>query len=204
MNRDDFPIQEWITEQNIILLTALLLIIYLVFVNWNKLRKSWLEWRTRRCLDSIGIKQIRNLVCPDGLDGEYVLDRLIMLPKAILLITFKRYSGNIYCAERISEWTQVVAQKSYKFENPLFELENQLTALRNQLPGTLIRGQLFFDYSTLFPKGHPDSVLHPGNIPIEYLRENCAQPDQAILDAWQVLRDLSTDATCNPQSHLKT
>ncbi len=204
MNRDDFPIQEWVTEQNIILLTALVLIIYLVFVNSNKIRNNWLQWRTGRCLDSIGIRQIRNLSCPDGLDGEFKLDRLILLPKAILLITCKRYSGNIYCAERISEWTQVVAQKSYKFENPLFDLENQLTALRNQISGTLIRGQLFFDHSALFPKGHPDSVLHPGNIPAEYLRENCSQPDQATLEAWQLLIDLSANNSCNQRQRLKT
>lgn len=165
---------------------------------------SWLAWRTRRCLDSLGIRQLRNISCPDGLDGEFVLDRLVMLPKEIVLIIFKRYSGNIYCATSISEWTQVIAQKSYKFENPLFDLENQLTALRTRLPGTAIRGLLFFDHSALFPKGHPDSVLHPDKIPTELLRDNCAEPDQTILDAWQTLIELSTENSSNQQLRLKT
>jgi len=192
------------TNQNIILLTVLILIIFLIIFKWKKIRGGWFEWRTRRCLESIGIRQLRNVTCSDGLDGEYVLDRLVMLPKAILLITRKRYSGNIYCAVRISEWTQVVAQKSYKFENPLFELENQLTALRSQLPGILVQGLLFFDQSALFPKGHPDSVLHTGNIPANYLRENCAEPDKTILDAWQMLLDLPADNESNRQLRLKT
>lgn len=165
---------------------------------------NWLAWRTRRCLESLGIRQLRNISCSDGLDGEYVLDRLVMLPKEIVLIAFKRYSGNIYCAVSISEWTQVIAQKSYKFENPLFDLENQLTALRVQLPGTAIRGLLFFDHSAQFPKGHPDSVLHPGKIPSELLRENCTEPDQAILDAWRALIELSTENASNHELRLKT
>jgi hypothetical protein len=204
MTSDNFPIQVWMTDQNLIVFSALFSIVLIVLINWKKIRRVWLEWRTRRCLDAIGIRQQRNVVCSDGLDGEYVLDRLVMLPKAILLITLKPYSGNIYCADRISEWTQVIAQKSYKFENPLFELENQLTALRNQVPNILFRGLLFFDHNAHFPKGHPDTILHPGNIPEEYLRENCAEPDQAILDAWEMLLALPVESASNRQLRLKT
>jgi hypothetical protein len=127
-----------------------------------------------------------------------------MLPKAILLITFKPYSGNIYCSERITEWTQVIAQKSYKFENPLFELENQLRALRSQMPKILFRGLLFFDHNAHFPKGHPNSILHPGSIPEEYLRDNCAEPDQVILDVWENLLTLPVEKKPNRQLRLKT
>lgn len=204
MTNDYLSLQEWTTDQNIIIFFILLGIISIAFLNRKKIRRSWLEWRTRRCLDGIGIKQQCNVVCSDGLDGEYVLDRLVMLPKAILLITFKPYSGNIYCAERITDWTQVIAQKSYKFENPLFELENQLTALRSQMPKILFRGLLFFDHNAHFPKGHPDSIIHPGNIPEEYLRENCAAPDQEIIEAWETLNTFLVEKTSSRQLRLKT
>jgi len=204
MTSDNFPLQEWLTDQNVIILSALISIVLMVLLNWNKIHRAWLEWRTRRCLDGLGLKQMRNVVCSDGLDGEYLLDRLVMLPKAILLITFKPYSGNIYCAKQISEWTQVIAQKSYKFENPLFELENQLTALRSLMPNILFRGLLFFDHNAHFPKGHPDSILQAENIPEEYLRENCAEPDQAIVDAWEILLALTSEKAEDRQLRLKT
>ena len=204
MTSDNFPLQNLITDQNVIMFLILFGIVFIVLLNWNKTRRSLLEWRTRRCLDGIGIKQQRNVVCADGLGGEYVLDRLVMLPKAILLITFKPYSGNIYCSERISDWTQVIAQKSYKFENPLFELENQLTALRSQMPKTLFRGLLFFDHNAHFPKGYPDSILQPGRIPEEYLRENCAEPDQVIVDVWERLYALPVENASSRQLRLKT
>ena len=204
MTSDNLSIQNWMTDQNIIMFLILLSIVLIVLFNWKKTRRTWLEWRTRRCLDGIGIKQQRNVVCSDGLDGEYVLDRLVMLPKAILLITFKPYSGNIYCSERISDWTQVIAQKSYKFENPLFELENQLTALRSQMPKILFRGLLFFDHNAHFPKGHPDSILQPGSIPEEYLRDNCAEPDQIIVDAWEMFNTMPAERTSSRQLRLKT
>ena len=204
MTTDNLKLQEWTTDQNVGMFIILLGIILIALLNWKKIRRSWLEWRTRRCLDGIGIKQQRNVVCSDGLDGEYVLDRLVMLPKAILLITYKPYSGNIYCAERISDWTQVIAQKSYKFENPLFELENQLRALRSQMPKILFRGLLFFDHNAHFPKSHPDSILRPGNIPEEYLRENCAEPDQAIVEAWEIFNTLPVGKASRRQLPLKT
>ena len=204
MTSENFPLQNWMTDQNVIIFFILLSIVLIVLLNWKKTRRIWLEWRTRRCLDGIGIKQQRNVVCSDGIDGKYALDRLVMLPKAILLITFKPYSGNIYCSERISDWTQVIAQKSYKFENPLFELDNQLTALRSQMPKILFRGLLFFYHNAQFPKGHPDSILRPGNIPEEYLRENCAEPDQAIVEAWEVLNTLPVEKASSRQLRLKT
>jgi len=204
MTSDNLQLQEWTINQNIILFFILLCIVFIVLLNWKKACRTWLEWRTCRCLDSIGIKQMRDVVCADGLDGEYVLDCLVMLPKAILLITFKPYSGNIYCSERISDWTQVIAQKSHKFENPLFELDNQLIALRSQMPKILFRGLLFFDHGAHFPKGHPEAILQPGNIPEEYLQENCAEPDQIIVDAWERLGTLPSEETSSRHLRLKT
>ena len=192
------------TNQNLIIFSALFVILLLAILNWNNIRRFSQEWHTRRCLNLIGIKQRRNIVCPDGLDGEFVLDRLIMLPKAILLVSFKRYPGNIYCAEKISEWTQVIEQKSYKFENPLFDLEIQLTALKEIIPGVTVKGFLFFDHTAQFPKGHPDNVLQPTNIPEEFLQANCAEPEQSILSAWERLAELPVNSGANRPLRLKT
>ena len=111
----------------LIIAIALLLILHL---NRAGLQLRFRDWRLQRSLNRIGSEQIRDLVCDDGLDGYYKIDRLALTSDSILLISYKPYVGKIYCAEHISEWTQVIGQKSFKFENPLFELENQLTALK--------------------------------------------------------------------------
>lgn len=191
-------------NQQLVMFSVLLLVALLILLNWKSLRRAWMEWRTHRCLNRIGIKQRGNIVCPDELDGEFILDRLVMLPNALLLISFKRYPGNIYCAERISEWTQVVEQKSYKFQNPLFDLDHQLTTLRQLAPDVTIKGYLFFDHSAHFPKGHPDSVLHPHNIPEEFLRDNCSEPEPAVLKSWEILSKLPANNAGSRSAGLKT
>ena len=166
---------------------SLLALIIILMINWKKLRHHYHEWKTRRSLNAIGIKQMKNVVCSDGIDGNFKIDRMVLLHDSILLISFKPYSGNIYCAERIPEWTQMVGQKSYKFANPLFELENQVTAIQSILPGVLIRSVIFFDHSARFPKGHPEKVLNPDNIPDYMLRKKCPEPRVEILDSWKSL-----------------
>ena len=173
-----------------IAITLVALAIILI-INWRKLRYQWLEWSTRRCLNQIGIKQIKNVTWPDGLDGNFKIDRIAMLHNSILLLAFKPYSGNIYCADSIAEWTQVIGQKSYKFTNPLFELENQVTAIQSLIPNVPIRGALFFDHSARFPKGHPDKVLNPDNIPEFMLRLKCPEPTSGILESWESLLGIS-------------
>ncbi len=165
-----------------------LAIALIMIVNQKRLRQRFGEWRIQRCLKQIGCDQIRNLNCPDGLDGNYTIDRLALVQDAILLIAYKPYGGNIYCAERIAEWTQVIGKKSFKFENPLFELENQLTSLKSLAGGLPLQGFLFFDHSAAFPKGHPDVVLNPDNIPDRFLRANCEPVNPQIQAAWEMLK----------------
>ncbi|UCH39550.1 MAG: NERD domain-containing protein [Gammaproteobacteria bacterium] len=185
----------------VIVVLALALI---VFVNRKRIQMRWGEWRTQRCLKRIGSEQIRDLVCADGLDGFYRIDRLALTPHAILLISYKPYGGNIYCAERISEWTQVIGKKSYKFENPLFELDNQLAALRLLIGSAPLEGYLFFNRSALFPKGHPDSVLNPDNIPQQFISKNREPPKPEIQAAWDILKSQKSNASTAGQIGVKT
>lgn len=168
-----------------IIAIALLLILYL---NFGRLRAHLREWRLQRCLNRIGSEQLRNLVCTDGLDGYYTIDRLALTGDGILLIAYKPYVGNIYCAERIHEWTQVIGQKSFKFENPLFELENQVTALKSITGNVPLRAYLFFNDSATFPKGHPESVLQPDSIPQHFLQGQSGDANDELGAAWTRLK----------------
>lgn len=188
MNPDEILKQLKLESDLVAIAIVGLAIVLVVLVNRKRLLVKIREWRIQRILKRIGCEQIRNLVCSDGLDGYFKLDRLALTPDAIVLISYKLHGGNIYCAEHISEWTQLVGQKSYKFENPLFELENQLTALRLLTGNAHLEGFLFFNNSAEFPKGHPDSVLHPGNIPERFNAANCDNVKPEIAAAWELLK----------------
>ena len=191
-------------ESDIVAYAIVLALAVILWINHKRIGILFREWRIQRNLKKIGAEQIRNLVCPDGLDGYFKLDRLALTRDAILLISYKAYGGNIYCAENISEWTQVIEQKSYKFENPLFDLENQLTALRLIMGNVPLRGYLYFNHSAEFPKGHPDSVIHPGNIPESILHQNCTSPRADIQAAWEQLKLLQQEASSGPAARVKT
>lgn len=186
-----------------IVLLAFALVLVLV-VNRRRIQSWFREWRIQRCLNRIGSAQIRDLVCADGLEGYYKIDRLALTRDAILLISYKPYGGNIYCAERISEWTQLIGQKSFKFENPLFELENQITALRLLIGDAPLQGYLFFNNSALFPKGHPDAVLNPETIPAEFMAEHCEHPNAKIKAAWELLKTHQHETPGTSEISVKT
>jgi hypothetical protein len=181
-----------------------LAVLLILFINRRGLMLRFSEWRLQRCLKRIGCEQMRDLVCADGLDGHYNIDRLALTRDAILLISYKPYVGNIYCSERISEWTQVVEQKSFKFENPLFELENQLTALKQVTGNVKLQGFLFFNLSASFPKGHPDSVLQPDNIPERFVGTRGEQVNADVRQAWERLKALPSSPSTNARASVKT
>jgi hypothetical protein len=204
MNQDEIISQLMQAPEALALAAAGLAIVLILLVNRKRLQLRLREWRIQRSLQRIGCDQIRNLICPDGLDGYYTIDRLALVKDAILLIAYKPYGGNIYCAERISEWTQVIGKKSFKFENPLFELENQMTALKSLAGGTPLHGFLFFNYSAEFPKGHPDVVLHPDNIPERFSGANCEPVNPQIRSAWELLKARHESPSDNQRASAKT
>ena len=205
MNNETIKELTWLYSGLLPLVITLLAITIIAFINAKKLRLFVMSWRKRRLLNAIGIRQQHNLIYYDGLDGSFKVDRLILLKDSILLVSLKQYAGNIYCAEKIAEWTQVIDKKSYQFHNPLFELKNQINALQTVVPGITIEGALFFDQTAVFPKGHPKSVLHQGNIPAYFLtRFEVADAAYPVLKAWETLVELSQSADTNEPLRLNT
>jgi hypothetical protein len=203
MNLDQLPDRLNLESGVFAILILLMAIALILYINRKKLQIRLREWRVQRSLNEIGHEQIRKLICPDGLDGHFEIDRLALTRDSIILINYKRYAGRIYCAERIAEWTQVVGQKSFKFENPLFELENQLASLQIQSGNVLITGYLYFNHDATFPKGHPPNILHPDNIPEQLLSINCSPVKPEIMLAWERLKAFSEERQASNQISVK-
>jgi len=84
----------------------------------------------------------------------------------------------------------MIGRKSYKFENPLYELESQISSISTIIPDIPVDGFLFFDHFTVFPKGHPARVIHPLEIPDELQQNNRHKVEPPIMAAWKKLSNL--------------
>ncbi len=167
-----------------LVLLALAIIIYL---NRREFKHNWLNLKTRSSLKRLGLKQISNLQCPDGLGHYFTIDRLILRHDGITLLIYKRYPGKIFCADQIDDWTQMLGNKSYHFKNPLYDLDYQVKAVSACVPKVPVNGFLFFDHLTEFPKGHPDRIIHLKKIPDELKRSKHHEVQTLVMAAWKKL-----------------
>jgi len=166
---------------------ALVMLAVIIFLSQSNIKHAWLNTKTRYRLNRLGIKQISNIQCPDGLGHYFNIDRIVMRHDGISLLLFKQYPGSIFCAEDIEQWTQMLAGKSYPFKNPLVDLDYQVKAVSACIPDVPVNGFLLFDRQARFPKGHPDRVIQLDNIPEALMRNKKKQVQTAVATAWKKL-----------------
>ena len=178
--------------EHYVLLIALAFVILAVFIFiWrNDIRLAWLNIKTRYRLNHLGLREIADFRFPDGLGNYFSIDRLVMRHDGISLLVFKQYPGSIFCADDINEWTQMLAGKSYRFKNPLIELDYQIKAISASIPGVPVNGFLFFDHRARFPKGHPERVIRFDDIPDDLKRDKQEKVQASVEAAWDKLLKL--------------
>lgn len=162
-------------------------IFLLAFLARKKIKHIWINLKTRYCLNHLGHKCIANFKWPDGLGHYFIIDRLILHADGISLLMLTPYPGKIFCADGIDEWTQMIGQKSYRFANPLHELDFRIKAIAAATPNVNVDGYLFFDYQAEFPKGHPERVIYRDKIPEALQPDKQKQPDEALKASWDAL-----------------
>lgn len=174
------------------LLIALLLVMLagVIYLGRGVVKHAWLSIKTAYSLKHIGHKQISNFQCPDGLGDYFTIDRLVLRQDGISLLLFKQYPGSIFCADDIEQWTQMLAGKSYRFKNPLVDLDHQVKAVEACIPNVPVNGYLLFDRNAKFPKGHPDRVIQLDNIPEALKKDKQVKVQAAVETAWEQLGSL--------------
>ena len=169
-------------------------LLLLVVINRGKIHSRWLNFKSNYCLNHLGLEQLADVRCPDGLGDYFTIDRLLLRDDGISLLVYKKYPGKIFCADHIEEWTQMLGQKSYKFKNPLFELEYQIKAIAAHIPDIDFDGYLFFDHLAEFPKGHPERVIHPQAIPEVLTHKDRHKVSPSVMAAWKQLQEMAASA----------
>ena len=172
------------------------LIAGLIIVLGILLQSYWIkeficEWQLNHLLRNISSKSLHNVTIPDGIDDKIFIEHLILLPKKIILLGVKKYRGLIFAADKIDLWTQVVGNKSYKFENPLRQLDNDVIALNSKMKNTKIEERVLFIKGSEFPKGKPDNIVAISDI--KEWRNNYSAEDvsEVLLADWKTLEDIS-------------
>jgi len=142
-----------------VLLLALV-VIFIAFFVYYRYRKNRFSIKTHKQLKRISYDIISNVVLDNGLDQYAQFDYLLLTEQGIIVLDVKNYEGHIFGADKIDEWTQIINRKSYKFDNPFFELSHKIELLKEINKSINISGLLLFTDDADFPKGCPTNVTN--------------------------------------------
>lgn len=109
-------------------------------------------------LQSYKRDEIKEIIIPDGIGGLLEVEHIVLVDQGLLLIETYSISGNLFGAEHIDQWTQILDGRSYKFENPLRRLRTVRQALKLLAPNVPIFCKVVFNADSHFPKGKPEEV----------------------------------------------
>jgi hypothetical protein len=113
-----------------------------------------------RALAAAAIAQLRELVIPDGVDGQTYLECLLLTPRGLLVLDLRDVRGAVFGAEKMDEWTVLDGVKRFTFRNPLFALHDRVAALRHHVGDAVpVDGRILFSSRGRFPKGKPPLSL---------------------------------------------
>jgi hypothetical protein len=163
------------------------LIGFALYLSWSPLQQLLVHWRLHSLVNRLGKASLKNVYIPDDLGEMIYVEQLILRPTELLLVMIKPFRGNIFAAEQIDLWTQVVGHRSYKFANPLHQQERDLQALSALLPKKPINGMVVFAKGSRFPKGKPDSVCDYQELKQLAADQHNQDIKPELQEAWQTL-----------------
>ena len=155
-------------------------------------------------VESLGVKYLHDVVLPDGVDGLIFIDYLLLVPTGFVVLKTEYSEGILFGGETVDQWSQVINNKTYKFNNPLYDNQTACQAVLWNLqhnigeasasdnPSWQVDGWVVFSNAGNFPKGIPAKVSM-----IDDLKTNLAaltennDIDETLLKAWDALHNLS-------------
>jgi len=167
---------------------ALFLLLGGTLLVWPKLRRWYLERQLQKKIRAVAVDSLHQVVIPDGLDGAVYLENLLLTPDGLMVMPVHRYQGIVFAADGIDNWTQVIGKRTYKFANPLPQLEGEVLSLKNYAADIPAQGRVVFTRGVEFPKGRPEKLISVAEL--EELAEQNRQRDvtPAYWQAWESLK----------------
>ncbi len=179
---------EFIIRYGIVVL-LMLIALYLLFPS---IKRKICENNNNKVLKNLAKEQIKNVSIKISQDETVYIDHLLLLPTGILVLNVMKYNGIIFAGENVELWTQLLNKKSYKFPNPLRDLEVCESAVRGVLGDCNVFSHIVFESSCQFPKGKPDkiSLLHELQDELEFHKDAKGKhPEQKWEEKWHYLKN---------------
>ena len=135
----------------------------------------FLEWRKRRAaqqieamIDSIAYDVLRNVLIPNGMDGQITLQYLLLTERGLLVLDVLDRPGAIFGGDQMVEWTSIGKKRRYTFRNPQHVLYDRLAAVKLLAANTPVDGRVIFTLRSEFPKGKSTYVMRIDELIKEY------------------------------------
>lgn len=114
-------------------------------------------------LDSGTYRRFHNLIIPSS-HGTTQIDHLLVSPYGLFIVETKNKSGWIFGSENQSQWTQVLFNSRYAFQNPLHQTYRQKKTLAEFLGvnESHIHTVVFFVGDCTFKTRLPGNVITSG------------------------------------------
>ena len=132
-------------------------------------------WRRRRDLqrleatiDSVAYDVLRNVLIPNGMDGQITLQYLLLTERGLLVLDVLERPGSIFGGDQMVEWTSIGKKRRYTFRNPQHVLYDRLAAVKLLATNTPVDGRVVFTMRSEFPKGKSTYVLRIDELAKEY------------------------------------
>lgn len=183
---------------------ALLLIVGSGLYFWRQAQKNRHQRHIVNVLESLGVKYLKDVVLPDGLDGLAFIDYLLLVPNGVVVLDVNHIEGHLFGGERVDRWSQVVNNKTYKFENPLYGNQKKCQVVSWNAEQILAdngddpshwhtHGWITFSNAGNFPKGIPAQISMIDDLKTNL--EQAAELGQPVTDetcrVWDALHNLS-------------
>lgn len=186
----------WFAGLLLVLLFLLLIVVLPMLAEWRRRRRRFAVF------DRISHAALHDVVIPDSVDGSICVDHLLLFPDAITVFNEKPYAGVIFGDNHIDQWTQSVDKRSYRFANPIHELQAQVMAVNGLLDGGHASGYLVFSDQSEFPWGRPQKVLLRKELRQRFAGNKNRPVEPHWQAAWQALQRNGVVAPSRPSQRL--
>lgn len=159
-----------------------------------------LFWRRRRAekerlrpFESIAHEMLRDVLLPDGNEGQIHVDFLLLTSAGILVVDVRDLTGVIFGGETMDDWALMDGTQRRTFANPLAALYDRMAAVGHVAGKDVpVDGRVVFTPRASFPKGRPRRVIMLENLGQEFPtaeRGDESSPVSGWLEAWGRVRE---------------
>jgi len=120
--------------------------------------------KVSKALKKLGTEMVSNVMIADYVEGPIHIEHLCLTPTGIAVVDIKDYRGYLFGGANTDQWTQVIDNRSYRFENPLHRNKDRIRAIESLVDEIPIYGCVVFTNAGSFPKDKPDGVFMQENI----------------------------------------